>query len=304
MYFAIEATHASLPASICQELSAICSTHIDKPLHLFALVDGAFDEAVITDRNRTRLSRHSLYEKTPLEAFGAAAPHLFAAPIVAGEQLQWLEQLFAACAGKPMLSVIASALSAEALQQHLRPYLMAQTPDGMEWPVRWGDTRVMPELMQATDESHSTHLLSPLYRWWSVHRDGTLLSWQGAGASVLARPAFDKLPLNDMAFGRLVDAAEADAVLANLYDSQPDVLQRHRPTDCHARVAQHLVRASQHRIEAAPDRQHFCILALCLTDDFAKHPAMAALLQNTRQGLDYSSEVATLPPSFWQETAP
>lgn len=304
MYFAINAADTSSPTLIAQELAALHSTHGDAPLHVFALVDGAFDEQVITARDRLRLPRQSLYANTALQALGAAAPHLFSAPAASSEQLPWLEKLFATCAGKPMLSVIASALSAEALQQHLRPYLIVQTPDGMEWPVRWGDTRVMPELMQAVDESHSTHLLSPLYCWWSVHRDGTLLSWQGDGESAPARPAFDKLPLNDVAFGRMVNAAEADAVLANIYDSQPDVLQLHSPADCHTRVAQHLVWASQHGIEAAPDRQHFCMLALCLAKDFARHPAMAALLQHTRQGLGYSSEVAALPPSFWQETAP
>jgi hypothetical protein len=304
MYFAIEAAYASLPASICQEFSSICSTHIDQALHLFALVDGAFDEAMTTGRDRSRLPRHSLYETTSLEALGAAAPHLLVAPIAISEQPQWLEKLFTACTGKPMLSVIASALSAEALQQHLCPYLIAQTPDGMEWPLRWGDTRVLPELMQAVDESQYKHLLSPLYYWWSVNRDGTLLSWQGKGESDPVGAEFDKLPLNDVAFARLVDAAEADAVLANLYDSQFDVLQLHRPTECHARVAKHLALASQYRIEAASDRQHFCMLALCLTKDFAKHPAMTALLEHTRQGLDYSSEVAALPPNFWQETAP
>jgi len=304
MYFAIEPAQASLPASICQEFSGICSTQLDKPLHLFALVDGAFDEALITGRDRSRLPRYSLYEKTSLEALGAAAPHLLAAHIASNEQLPWLEKLFAACNGKPMLSVIASALSAEALQQHLRPYLIAETPDGMEWPLRWGDTRVLPKLMQAAGEIDSTHLLSPLYRWWSVHRDGSLLSWQGDGAPEPMAAGFDKFPLNDVAFGHLVDTAEADAVLANLYDNQPDVVQLLRPADCHARVAQHLVWASQHRIEAAPDRQHFCMLALSQAKDFAKHPAMVTLLQHTQQGMDYSSEVAALPASFWQETAP
>lgn len=68
------------------------------------------------------------------------------------------------------------------------------------------------------------------------------------------------------------------AILANLSDNQPNVLQLHSPADCHARIAKYLVWASQHWIEAAPDRQHFCMLPLCLKNDFTKHLAMTVLL--------------------------
>jgi hypothetical protein len=302
MYFATDPVHASLPLLIAQEFLALRSAHADMPLHLFALVDGAFDEPLIAVRERKRLPLHSLYANTALQAMGAAAPHLFSAAADA-EPAAWLLPLFDACAGKPMLSIIASTLSADALQRHMRPYLIARTPDSMEWPVRWGDTRVLPALIDALTAFQRSHLLRPMPGWWSVARDGSLRNWQGAAALEPSPAGFDQLPLSDAAFVLLVDAAEADAVLANLHDTQPDLLRQHSPARCHARVARHLALASVNGIDASGARQHFSALALNLADDFTMHPAMATLLQRTRQGADYLTEIGALPDDFWQATA-
>ncbi len=300
MYFAIDTPDASCPALIAQQLLTLRASDEGAPLHLLALVDGAFDEAFFTERYRNRLPRQSLYAQTSLQSFGNASPHLLAAPVGDKEQAAWLQRLFETCAGKPMLSIIASTLDVAALAQHLRPYLIAITPDTVEWPVRWGDTRILPALLAALTPAQHSHLLSPVYRWWSVRRDGGLISWQGAGDIQPAAAGFDKLPLSDTAFAALVDAAEADAVLANLHDAQPDLFHSGSPGECHARVARHLTLASASGIEAAGPRQHFSALALMLADDFASHPAMASLLRRTRQGANYLTEIDTLPKDFWQ----
>lgn len=97
-----------------------------------------------------------------------------------------------------------------------------------------------------------------------------------------------------------MDIAEADAILANLHDVQPDLFHSGTPAECHARVARHLLVANASGIEAAGQRQHFSALALMLADDFTLHPAMASLLRRTRQGANYLSEIDTLPDDFWQ----
>jgi len=303
MYFATEPAHASLPLQISQTLAELRRAHDDAPLYVFALIDGAFDEALLATRKWSRLPKYSLYDNTALHTLGAAAPHLLTTPPAADEQSVWLQGIFAACEGRPMISVLASALPAMALKDHLRPYLIARTPDSLEWPVRWGDTRVLPGLIDTLEPGRREHLLSPFHHWWSVARDGALIGWQDGACPEPTASDFDKLPLSDAAFGRLVDLAEADAVLANIHDTQPDLLRQHRPVDCHDRVARHLVIASACGISAAGARQHFSVLALCLADDFTEHPAMAALLQRIRQGTDYRTEIGALPASFWQEAA-
>lgn len=304
MYFAIDVPDPEVPAMIAQQVQALRAeaavTNGGQPLHLLALLDGACDEEFFTKRYPSRLRRQSLYAHTSLQNFKSAAPHLMAAPQANSEQAEWLQRMFSLCAGKPMLSIIASTLDIEGLEQHLRPYLIAITPDTVEWPVRWADSRTLPALLAALTQTQYAHLLSPIYRWWSVQRDGSLLSWQGAAQASPAPADFDKFPLSDAAFGALVDTAEADAILANLHDVQPDLFHSGTPAQCHARVARHLLVASASGIEAAGQRQHFSALALMLADDFTSHPAMASLLRRTRQGANYLSELDTLPDDFWQ----
>ena len=305
MFFALNPPHHTLPTQIAQEFAALCNDlRITQPhtsLRLYALVDGVFDENFFNTRYPRTLPPRSLYADTALQALGLAAPHLQAAPDAMHELQHWLAHLFSRVNGKPMLSLIASPLSVNELAHHMRPYLIAMTSDTLEWPIRWGDTRVLPALLEALPASQRNHFLSPVRRWWSAGRDGDLLRWDGPAVS--PNPAsFDKLPLGDEIFAVLVDASEADSVLANVYDSQPDLLQADSPAACHARVTRHLELASAHGIDAAPERQHFSALALIMAEDFTRQPHMVELLRRIRQGANYHDEIAALPDDFWNVT--
>lgn len=299
MYSATNLPMPTLPAEIAQEFEELRAARPGGSLHLLALVDCAFDEEILDNCYRRTLPPQSLYDNTALQQFGAAAPHVLTSPEGEGESLAWLTHLFTACGNKPMLSIIASRLSANGLASHMRPYLVAMRHDTVEWPVRWGDTRVLPALLAALTESQRSHFLGPVARWWSPARDGVLVRWDGI-AEQPASAGFDKLPLSDEVFATLVDAAEADAVLSGIYASQPDLFYSGNPAECHSRIERHLKIASAHGIHAAPARHHFGALALILTDGFVQHPAMAELLQRTRQGADYSREIGALPDEFWQ----
>lgn len=301
MYFATNLPRSTLPFEIAQEFEELRVAQPVASLRLYALVDCAFDEAFLDERYRRTLPPKSVYANTALQEFGSAAPHLLTSPDGEVEPSTWLTHLFAACGNKPMLSIIASPLGAEELASHMRPYLIAITHDTVEWPVRWGDTRVLPTLLAALTESQRRHFLGPVARWWSPARDGNLLRWEGA-AEVPTTAGFDKLPLSDDAFVTLVDMAEADAVLARLYERQPDLFSNVMPADCYARVDRHLKMASANGIHSAPLREHFSALALLLNEDFAQHVSMVELLRRTRQGADYKQELAALPDEFWQLT--
>lgn len=302
MFFAVNRPLDTLPAQIAQEFAALSdelrSAQSRPSLCLYALVDGAFDKGFFNGRFPRTSAPRSLYADTALQSLGMAAPHLLAAPDGKDEAQGWLRHLFSMADGKPMVSIIASHLSIEALALHLCPYLIAITPDTVEWPIRWGDTRVLPELLKTLPEIQRDHLLAPVRCWWSVGREGELLRWEGAVVSP-APAGFDKLPLSDENFTALVDAAEADSVLANIYDSQPDLFQADSPAECYARVSRHLELASENGIDAAPARQHFSALALILSADFARLPHMAELLRRTRLGSNYYDEIDTLPDDFW-----
>lgn len=178
MYFAIEPTATTLPQQTLQALTGLQSQHMGLEIHLFALVDGAFDDQFLAPRRRKPLPNLSLYADTPLQGFALAAPHLLVAPPAPNARLAWLQSIHEACTGKPMLSVLASTLDGPALQQHLRPYLQARTPDTLEWPLRWADTRVLPALLEALEPDQHAHLLAPLLGWWAP-RHTTELAWSG-----------------------------------------------------------------------------------------------------------------------------
>lgn len=298
MYFATNRPKATLPTEIAREFEELRAAQRIVSVHLFALVDCAFDERFLHTRYRRRLLQRSLYDRTALQPFGAAAPHLIASPDGDGEPFAWLSHLFSACGANPMLSLIATPLSIDELLIHMRPYLIAMTPDTVEWPVRWGDTRVLPKLLEAITESQRNQLLGPMSRWWAPARDGNLLGWKG-GALPPTSADFDKLRLSDEMFAILVDAAEADSVLSKIYDSQPDLLSLNDAVACHERVARNLEVASANCIDAASAREHFSVLAISLRDDFTQHLAMVELLRRVRTGADYNLEIAALPAEFW-----
>jgi len=299
MYFAVNPTSPTLPAQIAQEIESFRTQHEDAPFHVIALVDGAFDEQFFKSYPQSRWPRHSLYANTSLQSLGMAAPQLTTFNGQPGGLTKWLENLFSECSGKPMLSIIASAIDAESLQQHLLPYLVCRTEDTVEWPVRWGDSRILPALMDTLSPVRREHLLSPIYCWWSPKRQGKKLKWLGPGATSPLAAEFDKLPMDDATFAALLELSEPDSILSSIYDTQPDVLHAHDPVQAYGAVSRHLKIASGHRIEAARARHHFGVLALTLWDDFTNHPAMMAALSRILSGSEYFEEISKLPASFW-----
>lgn len=303
MFFAVNPPHHSLPAQIAHEFAELSADLRRRQPHaslkLCALVDGAFDKNFFDARYPRTSPPRSLYADTSLKALGLAAPHLQSAPDTIYEVEAWLNHIFSVASGKPMVSIIASPLNIEEVALHMRPYLIAVTPDTVEWPIRWGDTRVLPTLLDVLHKSKFGHILAPLRCWWVAGREGKLLRWNG-NATPPTAAGFEKLPLSDQEFITLIDASEPDAVLANLHDSQPDLFRSDSPANYHARVARHLELASASGIKAAPARQHFSALALILSDEFTKQTYMAGLLQRTLQGADYYNEIAALPDEFWQ----
>jgi hypothetical protein len=117
------------------------------PLYSYILLDASFDQNLPTAFPWRGHVEGTLYDDTRLVGLKAVAPHLLRLPDDSEKQLTWLNELVASCSGKPMLSVLCSAVPAEALIAHFRPYLLARTEDSLEWPVRWADTRVLPVLI-------------------------------------------------------------------------------------------------------------------------------------------------------------
>lgn len=301
MYFAVNpwptGTHERLLASLQSFREQRVATG-----YTYVLFDASFDQTLLTVSPWRRHVECTLYDDTRLAGLKAVAPHLIRLPAELEKQAAWLKELADACSGKPMLSLLYSAIPAQALAAHFRPYLLARTEDSLEWPVRWGDTRVLPTLLATMTAAEREHFLAPIHDWLCIDRTGEVLNWPGVGSQNPASVDFDCWPLDDARFSHLVEEAEADAVIGALYDTQPDLFDMQEPAANYACVKKHLAIASQNGIEGVGARRHFAMLALMLNDEFTEHPAMQRVLKAIREGADYAAEVAVLPAEFWRQT--
>jgi len=301
MYFAVNPCAPELPEQMLGTLAQLREQYSAAPRHCYLLIDASFDQSLPNAFPWRRAVECSLYDGMRLEGLREVAPHLIQLPDEPNKQRTWLQQLVDACGGKPMLSMLVSAISAERLREHFRPYLLAQSEDSLEWPVRWADTRTLPGLIGALTDVERRHLFSPLYTWIAVDRQGEMIHWQGEGDPHPEPPDFDCWPLDEARFGELLAEAEADAVLSQIDDRRPDLLVRDKPADIHARVARQLAIASRNKLSAAPHRLHFAMLGLIYAPTFIDDPLMRAMLAKVEQGSDYQEQIRQLPPTFWMQ---
>lgn len=301
MYFAVNPWPKGATECLLSRLQAL-REQAQVPLYSYILLDASFDQNLPAAFTWRRQVEGTLYDDTRLAGLKAVAPHLLRLPDGSEKQLTWLNELAALCSGKPMLSLLCSAVPAEALIAHFRPYLLARTEDSLEWPVRWADTRVLPILIASLTPAERTHFMAPIHAWSCLDRSGEMLEWSGDGLPYPAPADFDCWSLDDARFSHLVAEAEADAIIGALHDTQPDLFDLQEPAANHASVKKNLAIASQFGIESASSRRHFAMLALMLNDEFSEHSAMQAVLKNIRDGADYGAEIASLPAEYWQQT--
>lgn len=269
--------------------------------HVFLLLDGAFDETFLSRSPWRQSKRHALYDTTSLAELGRVGLWLIELPAEPAALHAVLLELHAQADGVPMWSLLVSAEPAEVLALHLRPCLVARTTDGLEWPVRWGDARMLPHLIHSLTPAELASMTAPLTAWLYVARDGRVTAVD-VGAATSEPPAMAPYwAIDEQHFNALVDAGEADHIISNIGDTRPDLLKMDAPADIHQRVKDCIALANHGGIEAAPARQALAMLGLMLAPHFKQHPAFVNLLEQTRQGVAYEQALRALPDLFWAE---
>lgn len=301
MYFAVNSCAPGLPEQMLRTVAELREQHTAAPMYCYLLIDASFDQVLPRTFPWRRTVECSLYDSMCLEGLKEVAPHLLRLPENSNKQQAWLQQLVDTCAGKPMLSMLISALPAEQLKQHFKPYLQARSEDSLEWPIRWADTRTLPGLIGVLTDNERKHLLSALYAWIAIDRQGEMIRWDGEGNPHPAPADFDCWPLEDARFNQLVAEAEADAVLSQIDDRRPDLLAQGAPADIHAKTTRQLALATRHKIAGAPNRLHFALLGLIYAPAFMTDPKMQSMLDKVAHGSDYQEQLKHLPPNFWAQ---
>lgn len=300
MFFAV---NPWAPDVISRCVEVVTSASQGEATFPFILMDGAFDETFFDAPLWRHCTRHALYDQTALAALGKVGLWLIALKGDKKMVAEYCTALHAQASGKPMWSLLVSRVSGDELVQHLRPYLLARTTDGLDWPVRWGDTRVLPSLLAALTDVERTQLITPLHAWHYLDRQGQVQHLQGLGFTEVASIPWRIWELDEERFHALVDAGEADHILSRIDDVRPDLLRHDTPARIHQQAQACLRQADRGALNAAPERQALVMLGLALAPDSFQHPAFQKLLQRTRAGHGYADELNALPDEFWESCA-
>ena len=263
----------------------------DRSLRLFAIVDAGFDSRLA---RRVRREALSIGQDSDLADMQEHLP--FVLPLDGAPTVEQLAALQLETKGLPMLSFVATAISAEVLVRELRRFLIARTEDDARWPVRFADTRILPVLLQGlTCDPTKRDVPATLVAWWWPGRDGRLEAFLNVAVSSRANASENaELALSDLQFARMMSAAQADAVLAKLHRACPELLDRHVPHENHARVSAALELLDARRFDSAELQLRWATLALSLDQRRGDTSILANALAKAKDADDLLARIDEL----------
>lgn len=276
---------------------------------IYVLIDTAFSETCITRYQKMHANKHvmSLYAGTELNGLTAVSPYLVQLSSDPALRKQSLATLLRLTNGKPMISVLLSALDLESLKAHFSAFLQAETEDGQRFVLRFADTRILPVLIATLDQEPLAYLLSPIAHWLTIDRMGKLnrlLPLNGELHDTRVTPPFSVLPLSDNQFSTLLDAAEPDAIIQHLQLIAPEHCSTFAPGCLHRFVDEQLQYATRFGVTGTPDRVAYCIGAFNTNGKLHENRHAKALFAEKQwQPGDLADALAELPDECWQMEA-
>ena len=194
------------------------------PTQLFALVDvGQLPDA------GARLNRMVAAESQRIlfvDTFADAARELSPVLMVCDDPL--LPGLDELCCRLPILSYLRSALTLDALTQHLQELLNIKTPDSA-FLLRYADIQMLPAIIGVLNPTQRAAFLAGIDAWWVVNQRGQLLE-MGA-AYTKTKPEKLPLVLSDEQLAALLDATIFSSLVSQLRHIDPSFAQRWSPAE-------------------------------------------------------------------------
>lgn len=297
MYFAVNPTSPAAFKTLTEALEL--SQQRAPELRIYALVDTAFDEALGKRLRRRYAGRlRQIYAETRLSELSDLSPCLIALN-TDHEGARTLDELLTWCSGKPMLSFLSSALHLDAFNTHIAPLVEVTTEDGLRWPVRFADTRIIPGLLAILHDKQRAALLNPIGGWWIVDRTGEIASLpiNPKGEMIMPWPNRE-LALDDAQFARLLTTSEPDTIIHSISTAVPEALAGKLPAEAYSVVRQHCTLADQHGITGSEDRVRLSLLGLTLPGAADREP-IRGILPRAGRGEPLSALLDALPDEFW-----
>lgn len=260
MYFAVDPPDV---ADVTSQLMTLIDA--DPKANWIAVVDSAFDHG------GSALACHGthivLYSSEELDALSEVSPLLIS---LASEQKGLLERqllsLARHCAGRPMLSVVASAKNAEELKLNWQKCARVVTDDGQKMLLRFADTRVLPALPETLRQEFWAALTQELIGWWYIDRAGALMS--APIATTGAVPAFP-IVIGRHGLRKMLERNEPDAVIDRICAQTPEILPKSNKAAFFQRMRDVCDFAREREVEAFPD-----VVALGAFDIACRHQGL------------------------------
>jgi hypothetical protein len=214
MYFAVD---PFIPAEAHDQLRQLAITQPEN-LRWFALVDRAFDYE--SPKQAPAPNAMPLYRRFDMESLLKVSPVLV--PLEVGPQARFTNQidaLFEHCAGRPMLSFIASTGNAEDIAKAWEDLHFVHTDDGQRFLLRFADTRILNVLPECLTPGHWAALHKVLTCWITVNRRGRLqpLPLKAAPPKVPKQLSTETLAL-------LLKNSQPDTVISYWNENEPELL--------------------------------------------------------------------------------
>lgn len=218
-FFAVDAADSQ---RISNSLTQAIASQPD--LVWMALVDGAFDAedtGFISWEGAPPVALHQ--DRTAVGT--SSGPYLLTLPVGNADALSdALARLLDHCSGRPMLSFIASAASAEGLRDIWAPGMEVDSAGEGQFVLRFADTRVLPAMSDASLRGVWQVLAAPIQHWFFVDRQGglgrLLLTGEPAGSADAEAEAI----LTEQGLEVLLTAGLPDAVIDIVADQLPELL--------------------------------------------------------------------------------
>lgn len=264
-------------------------------LQLYAIVDAGFESPL------ARWARNhgvSIGEKSSLAAIKNHLP--FVIPLSEAPSAREVSRLIGAAKRSPMISFVASRSDATKLVRDLQALLVAHTDDGMRWPLRFADTRVLPVFLGELAHAESRHVLTTdIHAWWWPRRDGQLDAFLNTATAKPAAPTNRHLELSDRQFDHMMNAAMPDSVIARLHQACPDILDLYAPHENHGRVSAALEVLISKGFDSAELQLRWAALALSFRQALEDIPELVAALAEAPSDGDLLARIDQLPDEVW-----
>lgn len=226
--------------------------------HIYALVDGVFDESCYLLLKRSQHLRYeALFACTPC----ADEETLTVSPLLVefddAVRFTW-ERLLEKTNGHPALSLIVSSEPLSQVAARLASWCIVDAAD-YAVALSFADTRILPQLFKILTAQQLGQLCGPAHRWQYVTRNG---DWGDLALPDEALPAAVGISLSEQQCAQLMRAAEGDGILFQVRATSPRLLEPHTAEYAHALVDYWLDCADHARLEAPPDRFDVCIFGL------------------------------------------